>query len=463
MDVAFDLARHIVNTKYEQIPTEVVSVTKKFVIDSIGVGIAGTSVPGNAEIIELLQDWGGKEESRVLVYGFKIPAPEAAFANSLLIHSADYDDTFDKTATHTNVTSLPAALATAEQTGCDGEAFITAIVLGVDLTCRLALTSHLFHGWHNTTTVGIFGATVAAAKILGLDETQTVHALGIAYSQAAGNRQGREDGAQTKRLQPAFSAKAGVISALLARQGVTGAHNIFQGQWGFFRLYHDPGQPYEPEKWAQDLVNDLGTRFEGINLGAKPYPCVRCAHAPVDAAIKLALENDIDPEDIAGVTVYTNERVIDTAGGPFEIRSNPEVGAKFSIPYTVAVALSRRKLSLDDFREETIMQPELIDLAGRVAVVVGPEFADSKSTMGPVKISIKFKNGTELSQRAELASGHPQNPMSRPAFIAKFNDCVKHSIKPIPEPKIDQLLELLNGLETVTKINAIAELTMGRG
>ena len=463
MDVAFDLARYIVNTKYDQIPTEVVSVTKKFVIDSVGVGIAGSSAPGNAEIMDLLRNWGGRAESRVLVYGFKVPAPEAAFANSLLIHSADYDDTFDQTATHTNVTSLSAALATGELVSCNGEAFITAIVLGVDLTCRLALTSHLFHGWHNTTTVGIFGAAAAAAKILGLDETQTVHALGIAYSQAAGNRQGREDGAQTKRLQPAFSAKAGVISALLAKQGVTGAHNIFQGQWGFFRLYHDPGQSYEPEKWAQNLVKDLGTRFEGINLGAKPYPCVRCAHAPVDAAIKLALENDIDPEDIAGVTVYTNERVIDTAGGLFEIRSNPEVDAKFSIPYTVAVALSRRAVTLDDFREKSIMQPELVDLAGRVTVVVGPEFADSKSTMGPVKISIKFKDGTELSQGAELASGHPRNPMSRTALIDKFNDCVKHSVKPIPEAKIDQLLELINGLEAAGKINAIAELTMGEG
>jgi len=461
MDVAFNLAEHIVGTTYESLPAEVVAVTKKFVIDSIGVGLAGSSASGNAEIIDLLKGWGGKKESSVLVFGLKLPAPAAAFANSLLVHSADYDDTFDPTATHTNVTSLPAALALAESVRGDGKALITAVALGVDLTCRLALASHLFHGWHNTTTVGIFGATAAAAKILGLNRQQTVNALGIAYSQAAGNRQGREDGAQTKRLQPPFATQAGVMSALLAQRGISGAQNIFQGQWGFFRLYRDHNQPYEPEKWAQALIDQIGVQFKGVQLGAKPYPCVRCSHAPIDGALKLANENDIRPEDIAKVTVFTNERVIDTAGKPFVIRANPEVDAKFSIPYAVAVALIRKTLTLDDFKEKMIKKPEIGALAKKVQVVVGPEFKDSTSTMGPIEIKVELNDGRVLQKRVELTSGHPDNSMSAEAMADKFNDCAGHSAKPISKLKIEKLLERLSVLEKVKDIEEIMKQTRG--
>jgi 2-methylcitrate dehydratase PrpD len=459
MDVAYRLAEHIVHTDYDRLPSQLVEVTKKFIIDTIGVGIAGSSAPGNQEIIELLKEWGGKKQSSILVYGVKMPAPQAAFANSLLIHSADYDDTFDRTATHTNVTSLPAALAIGELLGLNGRSLITAVALGVDLTCRLALVSHLFHGWHNTTTVGIFGAVTAAAKMLGLDETQMVNALGIAYSQAAGNRQGREDGAQTKRLQPAFSTKAGLMSALLAQRGVTGAQNIFQGQWGFFRLYRDYEQPYEPEQWAQALTSELGIRFEGVNLGAKPYPCVRCSHAPIDGAIQLASEYHINLDDIEEVTVFTNERVIDTAGRPFVIRTNPEVDAKFSIPYAVAVALVRKKVTLADFKEEMIKDTEIVQLAEKVKVKVGVEFENSVSTMGPIELSVRLKNGTKLSRRVELASGHPQNSMSPKAFLDKFMDCSEHSARPISKESIDRLLDSLNRLETVDDVGRIMKLT----
>ena len=359
MDAIYALANYIVSTRYDDIPQNVIGIAKKFIIDSIGVGMAGSSAPGNAEIMDLIKEWGGKRESSIWVYGTKVPTPLAAFANSILIHSNDYDDTHDRTATHANVTALPAALSIAENMGSNGKELIAAVILGVDLTCRLALASNLFHGWHNTATVGVFGATAAAGKILGLNQEQMVNALGIAYSQAAGNRQGRQDGAMTKRLQPAFSTKAGVTSALLAQRGVTGAKNVIQGEWGFFRLYHDPSRKFEPDQWAKVLKEGLGERFEVVNLGTKPYPCVRCSHASIDGALDLANRQNIRGEEIEEVTIYTNRRVIDTAGGPFKIRTDPLVDAQFSIPYTVAAALTRKKINLDTFEEKTIRDREI--------------------------------------------------------------------------------------------------------
>lgn len=458
MDVVFDLARTIVDTRYENLPPDGIDIAKKFIIDSIGVGIVGSGAVGNAEIVDMVKEWGGRKESTILVYGIQVPAPEAAFVNSLFIHSADYDDTDDRTATHANVTALPAALALAEKTRSNGRAFITAVALGVDLICRLALTSHLFHGWHNTTTVGIFGAAAAAGKILGLDQSQMVNALGIAYSQAAGNRQGREDGALTKRLQPAFATKAGVTSALLAQRGTTGAKNVMQGQWGFFRLYRNYSQEYEPDKWAASLKDGLGVRFEGVNLAAKPYPCVRCSHAPIDGALALAIEHDIKPENVQKITIHTNERVYDTAGRPFVIRSDPEIDAKFSIPYVVAVAIAKKEVTLEDFKEETIRRPELLVLASKVAVLVDPEFDGSTSVVGPIRIRVSMTDGTELEKRVEFAKGHLQNPMSDLEFANKFRDCVAHSPKLLPKQKTKRLLTLLSELEKIDDIKEVVQL-----
>ena len=458
MDVVFDLAKNIVDTKFDNLPEEAVEVAKKFIIDSIGVAIAGSSADGNAEVIELLREWGGKEESTVWVHGNKLPAPEAAFANSLFIHSPDFDDTDDRTATHACVTALPAAMAIAEKMGSSGKEVITAFVLGVDLTCRLAFASNLFHGWHNTTTVGVFGAAAAAGKMLGLDVGKMANALGIAYSQASGNRQGRADGALTKRLQPPFATKAGVISALLAQRGVTGAQNVLQGEWGFFRLYHNYNVEFEPDKWAENLKDGLGKRFDVVNLGAKPYPCVRASHAPIAGAIALATKYDIKPEEIEEVIIGANERVLNTAGGPFVIRSNPEVDAQFSIPYLIAVALSQKKVGLDDFREEVIRSPERGKLVAKVKVVIDPEFKDSLSIMGPVKIKVKMKDGKEYSHREELAKGHPRNQLSEAEFSEKFRDCVQRSVKPIPQKNIDSVLDLLNNLEKVDEIGEVVKL-----
>ncbi|MDO8567726.1 MAG: MmgE/PrpD family protein, partial [Dehalococcoidales bacterium] len=379
MDVVYDLAGMAVKTRYEDLPPKVVEVTKNIIMDSLGVGFAGSGVPGVAPVIDLVKEWGGREESTVMVYGLRTTTPDAAFCNSMLIHAPDFDDTDDRSGTHVFVTALPAALAVAEKTGASGKELITAVAVGADITARLALTTKLFHGWHYSATVGIFGATVAAGKILGLNEEQMVNALGIAYSQASGNRQGRQDGALTKRLQPPFAAKAAVTSALLAQKGITGARNTIEGDWGFYRLYHDYAREYEPGKWAAALRDGLGTRFEVVNVGLKPYPCVRASHAPIDGALDLAAKYDIKPGDVQEVTVFTNERVQETAGRPFVIRANPRVDAQFSIAYTVAVALARRNVALDDFEENIIRTPELVNLAEKVKVVVSPEFSKDKS------------------------------------------------------------------------------------
>lgn len=458
MDVIHDLVSSIVNLRYGDLRENVVEATKRFIIDSVGVAIAGSSAPYNAEIIGLLREWGGKEESTIIVYGNKLPSPEAAFANSLLIDSLDFDDSHDGSLSHTMVTALPAALTTAERTKNDGKALILAVVVGVEITTRLGAAPRLFHGWHYSSIAGVFGAATAAGKILGLDEEEMVNALGIAYAQAAGNRQGRQDGALTKRLQPAFATKAGVTSALLAQRGITGARNIIEGEWGFFRLFRDYSKEFEPEKWAAKFGEGLGMKFGVLDLDPKAYPCVKASHAAITGTIELVEEYDIRPEVVEEVTIYTNPKVLETCGKPFVIRTTPQVDAQFSIPYTVAVALTRRKVGLSDFEEGRIRDSKILQMASRVKVLVNTEFQAQTSVTGPVEIRIKTKGRKEFVGKA-FAKGTSHNPMTPDELARKFHDCAKYSAKPLSDADIAILKSTLEELERVEDLDEMIRLT----
>ena len=297
-DLAYDLVAAAA-TKYESLPADVVEITKKFMLDTLATMIAGSNASGCQNVVEQVKDWGGKEESTVLVYGGKVISSNAALANSMMGHALDLDDTHDSATLHANVSVLPASLALSERVGnVTGKDLIAAVAAGVDILCRLGLSVSGPLNWVLSSTVGYFGATIAAGKILGLGENKLLHALGIAYSQCAGNAQCLVDGGLAKRMQPAFAARAAVLSALLAERGITGATNIFEGQYGFFPLYY--GNKYDRDK----VVKELGKEFEGKNLSIKLYPCCRYTHGSIDATLSIVRENDIRPDDVAEVIVH---------------------------------------------------------------------------------------------------------------------------------------------------------------
>jgi hypothetical protein len=203
--------------------------------------------------------WGGAAEGRVLLRGVSLPAPQAALLNVSMGHALDFDDTLDTGGSiHPGVSVLGPALALCDNVGrVTGKELLSAVALGLDVSCRIGLASTVDRGWHRTAAMGVFGAAAASGKLLRLTPEQMLAAFGIAYSHAAGNRQCILDGALTKRLQAGQAASAGVFSAALAQTGFTGARNIFGGRFGFFELYQPNG--YD----AAALLADLGTAFRG--------------------------------------------------------------------------------------------------------------------------------------------------------------------------------------------------------
>lgn len=446
VDATFLFAENFVKTRYEDLSPEVVGVTKKQVLDLLGVGVRGFSMAGAKELREIVLDWGGKEEATVMGTTRKVPAPNAAHVNATMVHSLDYDDVHEAGVMHPGVIAIPTALAVAElKGGLTGKEFITAVALGTDMMCRLGLSSTpgrspIEVGWHQTTLFGFMGSAAVAGRTMGLSEEQIINAMGIAYNQAGGNGQAVRDGALTKRLGPGFSVKGGLTSALLAERGITGAHNCLDADWGLYKLYWRGD--YDPV----GLVAGLGTRFEGPNVSIKPYPCCRGVHPAIDAALALGKEHDIKAESIERIKVFVTDAHYKLLSTPLEVKLKPRspVDAQFSIPWGIATAIVKRRAGLEDYNEAAVTNPDVLALTAKMQVEIdnGLQRADK---IEPTRVEILMKTGEVHSAVVEHPLGSPEKPMSFDDCAVKFRDCAKK----IGSASMDRVIDLVSRLESL--------------
>jgi 2-methylcitrate dehydratase PrpD len=455
MDVAFTLADNIVKVEYDQLPLESIDMTKKDILDVLGTMIAGSAALGVEEVGGLIKEWGGKKESTVVAFDCMVPSPNAALVNATMGHALDYDDGHDGAVAHAAVSVVPASFAVAERRGkVNGKEFITAVALGMDLLCRMGLATKVTlreSGWVYTSIYGYFGATAAAGKILGLDTEKMVNAFGIAYSQTAGNFQAMADAVLTKRMQPGFAAKSGVLSALLAQRGITGARNSMEGQYGLYNVYLR-GQ-FDP----LILTSQLGKAFEVTNIGFKPYPSCGYTHGPIYATLNLVLEHNIGPEDVRQINISTGENAGDLCT-PLERKRRPETipDAQFSIPYTIATAVVKRKVGISEFTLESIQDPRVLKIAQLVTPRILPEL--TRREVEPAIVEIETKDGNRYSRREEFRKGSPRNPMTTDELTNKFRDCAVHGKKELSKRKIEKAIQLVNELEKVDDVSKIIQL-----
>ena len=268
------------------------------------------------------------------------------------------------------------------------------------------------------------------------------------YSQTAGNAQCLVDGGLVKRMQPGFSARSGVLSAALAKKGVTGATDMFEGEYGFYNLYE------RGNVQSERVTQDLGEHFGVMDLSIKPYPCCRMTHAAIDAALEVSDSHGIDPADIKEVQISASKMVSDMVGAPFKIRENPQVDAQFSIPYTVAVALRNGDVVLRDFTSETIKSAApILELARKIKVSVNPELPDND--ISSLHMSIRMLNGQTLAHTLDALKGSPLKPLSFDECAAKFKNCLEYSGKPTFIENGDLIVDFIFNLEKKEDIGVI--------
>ena len=458
MDASNLFAKNFYDTKFEDLSEKAVEETKKQVLDLIGVATAGFGQGGAAETRELALEWGGAPQSTVIGCNVKLPAPAAAQANATMTHSLDFDDVHEAAIMHPGVVTIPTALAVGEYAGkLSGKDFIKAIVVGGDMISRMGLATHPgkdIHqfGWHFTSINGYMTAAAVASWVMGSDFDKMINAIGIAYHQSAGNGQAVKDGSLTKRLGPGFAVRGGVAAALLAGRGVTGATNSIEGVNGYYKVYH--GNDYSQEI----LIGDLGKRFESENTSIKPYPCCRGTHPSADAALTLVREHGVEAANVDSIEIFCGKGTLELLGEPLEYKAKPRnvVDGQFSLAWVACSGIVKKRVTLESFTPEAILDPDILSLAAKVKVTYDPKY--DTGGLEPVRISVTLKDGKTCTVEKLTATGSPENPVTFDECVSKFYGCVDFTTHPMPAGRADEIVEIVKALDKMGDISELAKL-----
>jgi 2-methylcitrate dehydratase PrpD len=459
MEVEELLAEHMVGVQYQDLPQDAVEATKQHILHTVATIIGGSDSPGCSTLAELVKEWGGREESTVLVYGGRVPAVHAALANSGMAHALDYCMNDDRIHYKSSVVAVPACFAVAESVNATGEEFLTAVCLGIDAGIRigLAINPHPSHAlsW----LVGGLASAMACGRIMGLNKEQMLDALGAAYCQVSHSGMSVTSPALTKRLLPGVTARGAVFAAQLAKKGFPTVRNVLHGTQGFFQTY------YRLEGDLDRLTADLGKVFEVVNVGPKGYPCCRVLQAPLDATLALVRDHDIKADDVEAVTVRVNNQKIsglpdETLPEVLQFRRHPrgDVDAQFSTPWAVATAIVKRKAFIDDFNEQGIRDPEVNRMADRVTPVNDPALASQDTVLTPSIVEIKTKSGQLFSNRVDFPKGNPNNPVTMDETVESFRKCRAHAARPLSPENTEDAIKLILNLEEAQDVGQLAKL-----
>lgn len=461
-DVALDLAEFAAGVNLAAMPADLVEAVRANIFDTLACALAGSSAKAVPEIVGMVTEWAGAPQAGLFVFGGNYPAHHAAWANAVMCHARDYDDTHDAAILHAGISTVPAALAAAQlNPAATGADVIAAVAAGLEITCRLGVATKLDlieSGFIYSSLLGYFGATAAAGRALGLNAEQMLNALGIVYSSAAGNHQVTRDASLMKRVQPALAAQAAVVAAQLAKKGIRGAQNVFEGPDGLFRVY------LHGEVDGEVLREGLGERFELLNLSYKPYPCCRDTHTAIDAVLRLRAEHPRDASEIDHIRVGTSEGGYQMVCVPEQVRLNPKtiVEAQFSIPYTVAAAWIDGAVRIGHFSDEGLQRADILALTKRVQPYVDAEIERVWSRNVPAaKVIVHFTDGTVAELQVDDGKGHPNAPMTRAEFIAKAQDCLAYAAVPMPENTVEALAEAVATLDTAPSPAALVAVMSG--
>jgi 2-methylcitrate dehydratase PrpD len=409
-------AEFVVGTRFKDLEQEVVHQSKKLFMDLIGVSLAGYTL---MEFPRLLVDYmaglGGTPEATMIGTKRKFPAIHAALVNAACAHALDMDDGHRFAALHPGTVIIPAAIAAAELYQASTRELIAGIVAGYEVMIRVGMAitpSSLNRGFHITGITGPFGAAAAAAKIMGLTHEKTVNALGIAGLQQSGLIQVNHEveGAMVKPINPAKAAMSGLLSSILAEKGAKGPLHIFEGEDGYLKAVAD-------EVDTALLTKDLGREFEICNVYLKLYAACRHAHASMDAALEAFRGSHIDVTEIQEISIETYPAALRLAG----INNATTTSAgRFSIPFSVALALIKGDAGADKYSEENVRDPGIQGLARKVHLSVGSKWERLYPEKRGATATVTDKNNHVWSHEVELAKGEPENPASWEEISKKF-------------------------------------------
>jgi len=399
---------------YEQIPSAARERARQCIIDTTGAALFGSRLPWSKIVAGHARNCGGNGSSRVIGTELKVAPPAAALANGVCSHAFELDGLRKPSAgVHPGAILLPAALAVAEHQGASGKEVLTAFIAGAEVMFRIGLAAKQSTeslGFHAPGVNGPFGSAIVAGKLLGLNPAQLTQALGIAGSLGGGLLAFAKagNGAMVKRLHMGRAAEAGVVAALLARDGYEGPDSVLEGQYGYLKSYCREGD-------ATQFTKDLGTHFDIVYACLKRYACHITAHTPVQSLQELRAEHKFSGEDVAALIIHARHKVL----SHHDIREPRDVaGAQYSVPFCSAIALYYDVNDPLAFSETALNDTRVRALALKLKVVEMGH--DEKGGAWATRVAIELKDGRRFERFAEEFKGTPASPLSAEELQTKF-------------------------------------------
>jgi 2-methylcitrate dehydratase PrpD len=460
------LAAFAARTVERGAPEAVRASVRQRVLDVLGLQLAARSLGTSRGALAYAHAQGGPEQAHVVGDAGRISAPWAAFANGVLAHSLDYDDTHLPSVLHPSASVVPAALAAAEVSGADGARVLDAVAVGIEVVVRLGMAGYdrelrnsvfFEHGQHATSICGTVGSAVAASLLLDGTERGVVDAIGVSASMAAGVIEANRTGGTVKRLHCGWAAHGGVTAAQLVTHGFTGPPTALEGRFGFFEAF------LHGRVALHEVTDRLGEHWEVPGIFFKPYPANHFTHTALDAARRVR-ERGVAASDVEDVVLGVAGATVRTIGEPIAGKRAPETGyqAQFSGPYMVALGFlggSGLGAGLDDFTDALAQDPERRALMARVSVVADPVCDEVFPFQFPATLRVTTRSG-ELHEVSVMANrGGDQDPLSDAELATKFRD---NAVRALPVDAAGAVEQAVTRLGTTGDVRSVLEAAIAR-
>ena len=438
------LAEFAVGLRYEDLPVETIEFAKQCILDSLACGIYGSTMPWSHSVARVVHSLGQAQTASVWGMRQKADPLGVVFVNGTSAQGFELDDCHDQSMSHYGAGVVPPVVAAAEGLGSfNGRDMILATVVGYELGTRIGNTvspSAFHRGFHPCGLTSTFASAATTGKILGLDADQFVSALGLAGSQAAG-LMASQFGAMAKRFHSGKAAQNGIIAAMCAREGLTGVRDVLEAPYGGFCSTYS--EKYDLS-WA---TNGLGSEFEMLKNGFKRYSSLASSHTSVDAMRALREKHGITADDVEKVVIATTKMVHVHCGWPYVPKET--ITAQMNLPYTAAVTLLEGNAFIDQYVDEKLRDPKILDLANRIEVVIDPELdAGGPHEMRAVRATVKLKDGRVLEESVTYRSGHWRNPIPPEVLKEKFRDLAGRVLKAEAVKTIEDIVSSLDQQES---------------
>ncbi len=425
-------ANFALNSHFASLPEQARQSAATFLLDTIGVGIAGSATPEAQQVAQATKLWGAGDAGHALGSGHALPTASAAYLNSFQIHCQEFDCLHEPATVHAMAVVGGALLAVGEARNFTRDQLLLGVAVGVDIAATLGLAASGPLRFFRPATAGALGAAAALARLVELDEHGFYDLWGLTYSQLCGTMQAHVEGSIALPLQIASASRAAVNGLELVLSGLTGPKNVLEGPFGYFELFEKGGN-------LERTLSELGTVWRVTELSHKPYPTGRAAHGTLDALQQLQQQHGLSLNAVSKITAHVPPLVHRLVARPSKVAMSRSY-ARLCLPYLSPLLLRDGTIDASSFSAKNLKDAELLRAGTRVHVVLDDN--DDPNAMRPQHIEVETAEGATLDCAIEHTLGSPERPLRRERYLEKFRACL--AAAELPVERVEQLTSLLD-------------------